>query len=296
METRILHYFLAIAKLGTISAAARELHVAQPTLSRQLQQLEGQLGAPLFIRERRRMVLTKAGLAYQRRIQQILTELDRANQVVADLNNDELTGTVGIGCVESAVTKFLIPLLRKFHQQYSQVELSIYDGDGELIKDQLDRGAIEVGLVSTPINAAKYHYLQLPVTDRWGVAVNQSSPFRNQKSININELRGQKLIIPHRSLVHDEVSDWLKASNQEVSIVAEYNLLTNAAYLTATGMGNLICIQGAPLPAKAHLTFIPLTPKHQQEHYLIWRKGASLGEPAQRLIKYFRTQLASQPR
>ncbi|WP_373842771.1 LysR family transcriptional regulator [Limosilactobacillus sp.] len=191
METRILHYFLAIAKLGTISAAARELHVAQPTLSRQLQQLEGQLGAPLFIRERRRMVLTKAGLAYQRRIQQILTELDRANQVVADLNNDELTGTVGIGCVESAVTKFLIPLLRKFHQQYSQVELSIYDGDGELIKDQLDRGAIEVGLVSTPINAAKYYYLQLPVTDRWGVPSTEIVPLGTKNQSILMNLGGK---------------------------------------------------------------------------------------------------------
>lgn len=294
METRILRYFLTIAKLGTISAAARTLHVAQPTMSRQLQQLEEQLGTPLFIRERRRMVLTKAGLAYQIRVQQILAELDRANQAVADLNNDELTGSVGIGCVESSVTNFLIPVLHEFQQQYPQVRLNMYDADGESIKDQLDRSALEIGIVSTPINAAKYNYRQLPVSDRWGIAVNADSSFRGREAVDISELKGRPLIIPHRSLVHDEISDWLTADGNEIQVVGEYNLLTNATYLAAAGVGDLICIKNAPLPAKAHLTFIPLTPERHLDHYMIWRKGVSLSEPTQRLVNHLRSQLSEQ--
>jgi DNA-binding transcriptional LysR family regulator len=294
METRILKYFLTVAKLGTISAAARTLHVAQPTMSRQIQQLEEQLGTLLFIRERRRMVLTKAGLAYQLRVEQILAELDRANQVVATINNNELTGQVGIGCVESAITKFLVPLLNEFHQKYPQVTFEMCDADGDLIKNRLDRGSLEIGIVSTPINAAKYHYLRLPLDDQWGIAVNQNSYFRNQKTVNVSDLKGHPLIMPGRSLVYDEISDWLKAGEQELNVVATYNLLTNAAYLAAAGLGDLICIKDAPLPKSTNLTFIPLVPERKLEHYLIWRKGISLSEPAQRLVNLLHSQLTTQ--
>ena len=130
METRILRYFLAVAKQGTISGAARELHISQPTLSRQIQQLEAQLGAPLFIRERRRMDLTKAGRAYETKVRRILNELNQANQMVATINNDDLSGTIRIGCVESEVTKVLIPQLVAFHHRYPHVRYHFYDADG----------------------------------------------------------------------------------------------------------------------------------------------------------------------
>lgn len=116
METRILRYFLAVAKQETISGAARELHVSQPTLSRQIQHLEAQLNTPLFTRERRRMYLTKAGSAYEVKVRHILSELEQANQLVATINNDDLTGIIRIGCVESEVTKILIPQLVEFHK------------------------------------------------------------------------------------------------------------------------------------------------------------------------------------
>ncbi len=290
METRILNYFLTVAKLGTISAAARALHIAQPTMSRQIQQLEEQLGTPLFIRERRRMVLTKAGLAYQLRVEQILAELDHANQLVATINNNELTGKVRIGCVESSITKFLMPLLNKFHHQHPQVTYELFAADGDLIKNYLDRGNLEIGIVSTPINAAKYHYVRLPIDDRWGIAVTQDSPFRNQKVIKINEIKDHPLIIPSRSLVYDEISNWLKEAEQGLKIVATYNLLANGAYLASSEIGNLVCIEGAPLPPATNLTFIPLFPKRKLEHYLIWRKGISISEPAQQLINLLRSR------
>ena len=108
METRILHYFLTIARLGSISGAARELHVAQPTLSRQLQQLEDELGTSLFYRERRQMVLTKAGIVYRNHVEQILTELEQANQIVAKINNEDLVGQIRIGAIESRIIKFIV--------------------------------------------------------------------------------------------------------------------------------------------------------------------------------------------
>lgn len=294
METRILNYFLTIAKLGTISAAARDLHVAQPTLSRQLQQLEQQLGTPLFTRENHRMVLTKAGLAYQLHVQQILIELDRANQLVRDIDNDELTGTIGIGMVESTITSFLTPKIMAFHQDNPNVKFDIYDADGSDIKTRLDQNLIEIGFVSTPINAAKYHYLQLPIKDQWGIFVTSNNPLSQKSEIQVEDLADQPLIIPHRQLVHDELLDWLQPQQTTQNIVGEYNLLTNSTYLAEAGLGILIGIKGVKLPAQSQLTFVPFTPSHYLEHYLIWKKGVPLSESAQTFINALKEQLSIQ--
>jgi DNA-binding transcriptional LysR family regulator len=294
METRILNYFLAIARLGTISGAARELHVAQPTLSRQLKQLEDQLGTPLFYRERRRMVLTKAGAVYRSRVEQILGELNQANRVVAEINNADLVGQVRLGCIESRVVSFLVPIMTKFRQQHPHVQFDIYDADGEEIKERLDQGILEIGIVSSPISTAKYHSLRLPVTDRWGLAVPMGSPLAEKTVITADELDNVSLIVPHRSLILDELQTWLHPQNGQLKIVAETNLLSNACYLAAGGMGSVVCIEGAPRPADAKLKFIPLQPEHLQDSFLIWRKNVRLSEPARLLIQTTQSTIDSQ--
>ncbi|AVW10463.1 LysR family transcriptional regulator [Lactiplantibacillus paraplantarum] len=291
METRILNYFLTIARLGTISAAARELHVAQPTLSRQIQQLESQLEVPLFTREKHRMTLTKAGLTYQLKVQQILTELNQTNQLIKNINNDALTGTINIGCVESALMAELAPLLVAFHQQNPNVNFDFYDADGTAIQDRLDQNLLEIGFVSTPINAAKYHARRLHINDRWGVAVSKTNHLYQQKFVQIADLKNQSVIIPHRQLVKTELNAWLSPANQALQIVGEYNLLTNATALAANGLGVLICIEGVALPKTSHLKFIPFQPEHNLAHFLIWRQDVPLSKPARSLIDFLKTQL-----
>jgi DNA-binding transcriptional LysR family regulator len=183
MGTRILRYFLTVAKQGTISGAARELHLTQPTLSRQIQQLEAELDTPLFIRERRRMYLTKAGKAYEQKTSRILEELAQANQIVASINNDDLTGTIRIGSVESQVTKFLIPQLVDCHRRSPHVQYHFYDADGGDIKERLDQGLLDLGLVSAQISTAKYHTIKIPIADRWGLAVRVDSKLAHQQLI-----------------------------------------------------------------------------------------------------------------
>lgn len=294
METRILRYFLIVAKQGTISGAARELHISQPTLSRQIQQLEAELNTPLFIRKRRRMYLTKAGSAYEQKVRRILDELDQANQLVATINNDDLTGTIRIGSVESQVTKFLIPQLVDFHHRYPHVQYHFYDADGEDIKERLDQGLLELGLVSTPISMAKYHTIHIPIADRWGLAVRADSALARHQQITAEDLRGLPLIIPHRSLIHDDLKEWLAGSREQLNIVAETNLLTNACYLAEARIGNIVCIEGAPRPAATNLRFIPFAPERRQEQFLIWRKGVTLMEPTQKLVELIRQNINAQ--
>lgn len=292
METRILHYFLTIARLGTISAAARELHVAQPTLSRQVQQLEAQLEIPLFTREHHQMKLTKAGLTYQLHVQQILTELDNVNRLVKNSNNHDLTGPINIGCVESSVTTQLAPALVDFQRAHPSVVIDMHDADGNTIKERLDRGLLEIGIVSTPINTAKYHALPLPIRDRWGVALPATEPMAKRPNIQVSDLTGRPLIIPHRSLVKTALNDWLQPI-APLHIVGEYNLLTNSVYLAAAGLGLLVCIEGVVLPATSQLKFVPFTPTHYLQHVLIWRQGVPLSGPAQALIDTLKAKYKS---
>ena len=283
METRILRYFLVVAKQGTISAAARELHISQPTLSRQIQQLETQLNTPLFTRERRRMYLTKAGSAYEKKIRRIITELDQANQMIANINNNDLTGTIHIGCVESEVTKILIPQLIAFHKQYPHVRYDFYDADGEDIQERMDQGSIELGVVCAPISTVKYHTLKLPIQDRWGLLVKSDSKLAHHQVITAKDLQNLPLIIPHRALFYDDLNELVQG--KQLEIVAESNLLTNVSYLAQTGIGNIVCIEGAPRPSSTDLKFIPFSPEHRQEQFLIWPKGNTLTEAAQKFIE-----------
>ncbi|KRM25342.1 LysR family transcriptional regulator [Limosilactobacillus panis] len=287
METRILRYFLVVAKQGTISAAARELHISQPTLSRQIQQLETQLNTPLFTRERRRMYLTKAGSAYEKKIRRIIAELDQANQMIANINNNDLTGTIHIGCVESEVTKLLLPQLIAFHRQYPHVRYDFYDADGEDIQERMDQGNIELGVVCAPISTVKYHTLKLPIQDRWGLLVKSDSKLAHHQVITAEDLQNLPLIIPHRALFYDDLNELVQG--RELEIVAESNLLTNASYLAQAGIGNIVCIEEAPRPSSTNLKFIPFSPERRQTQFLIWPKGNTLTEATQRFIEKLQT-------
>ncbi len=292
METRILRYFLVVAKQGTISAAARELHISQPTLSRQIQQLESQLNTPLFIRASRHMYLTKAGSAYEEKVRRILTELDQANELVATISNDDLTGTIRIGCVESEVTKILVPALTAFHQRYPHVRYEFYDADGEDIQERLDQGILELGMVSAPISTVKYHTLKLPVQDRWGLLVRPDSELARHRVITVRDLVTVPLIIPHRALFYNDLNELVQG--RQLNIVAESNLLTNVCYLAQAGVGNVVCIEGAPRPATTNLKFIPFAPERRQEQFLIWPKGTTMTEATRKFVSQFRQEIDAQ--
>ncbi len=292
METRILRYFLVVAKQGTISAAARELHISQPTLSRQIQQLESQLNTPLFTRARRHMYLTKAGSTYEKKVRRILIELDQANQMVATISNNDLTGTIHIGCVESEATKVLIPALAGFQKQYPHVSYDFYDADGEDIQERLDQGILELGVVSSPISTVKYHTIELPVQDRWGLLVRPDNELAKHSVVTAKELVDVPLIIPHRDLFYQDLNELVQG--QHLNIVAESNLLTNVSYLAQAGIGNVVCIEGAPQPSTTNLKFIPFSPERYQEQFLIWPKGTTLTEATQKFIEQLKHNIYAQ--
>lgn len=290
METRILNYFLQIAKYGNMSKAAEEMHVTQPTLSRQIQNLEEQLGTKLFDRNNKKMTLTSAGVIFQQRAQEILTLLNKAEQDVQ--NENGLNGTIAIGCVESNVAEFLSKIIIAFHKKYPNIKFSIYDADGDDIKDKLDKGMIDLGFLLSPVEVAKYNYIDLPVKDSWAIIVPKGSPLANQDQISIDELKKIQLIIPAREIVQDEVVSWLHVPARDLNIVGSQNLIGNSLNLIKNGFGNILCTAGSfDLKENHDLKKIMINTDERIKHLLAWRKNYQMPTPAKTFIEFIKDYL-----
>lgn len=162
MDTRVIKYFLTVAHTNNITKAAKQLHITQPTLSRQIMDLESELGVTLFDRQQRRMELTQAGVLFQRRATTILQLLDQTEAELLRQDSDELTGTINLGCVVSSVSPYLMGLVDRFQQSHPAVRFNLFDGDGDFLRRQLDEAATELACLIEPVEAAKYNYLVLP--------------------------------------------------------------------------------------------------------------------------------------
>lgn len=283
METRVLRYFLKIAELGNITKAAEELHVTQPTLSRQLKNLEDSIGQPLFIREKRKLVLTNAGIIYQQRVKQILADIDKLNRDIQQ--QDIINGVISIGCVESTIAKFLTEMISRFHLLYPEVRFELYSGDGDDIKEKLDRNMLDLGFLLSPVEIAKYNYRELTTLDRWGILVPQDSTLAKKDGIGILELASLPLIMPQRKIVKDEIHSWLNIPEASLRIIGSHNLLTNALDLVRQEVGYVVCTYGSYMNRPvSDLEFRPIYGVKEIEHALIWKKNIPLSE----LVKKFR--------
>ena len=175
MDLRLLEYFLAVAKTGNITKAAEQLHVTQPTISRQLMELEETMGAPLMIRGKRQITLTDAGVLFQQRAQEIMDLMDKTSRDIAD-QNDLVGGTVSIGCVESCVSRMLPEVLKDFSALHPKVSYELYSADGDDIREKLDRGELDFGILVEPVEAAKYDCLRLPLLGDLGASDAEGRP------------------------------------------------------------------------------------------------------------------------
>lgn len=286
METRVLHYFLKIAQTGTISQAARELHVTQPTLSRQLRALEAELGTPLFIRKQHAMVLTPAGSQYQSSARQILAMVDRAKQGVQQ-SNDDLVGTIAIGCIEANAAKLMAAAITQFHHQHPAVKFELYDLDSTDINERLDQGLIDLGLVLKPNETEKYHRYNLNLEDRWGVVVARASQFAQQTDVRLAMLKKLPLLVTRNTLVQSELSEILGLPVDHLNIVGTQNLVTTSLYLAQQGVAFPLCAGGAFIQDTADLKFIPLHGARPIKQQLIWSKQRATTDAVTEFIRVF---------
>lgn len=287
METRVIKYFLTVARINNITKAAKQLHITQPTLSRQIMDLEKELGVTLFNRQQRRMELTQAGILFQRRATTLLQLLDQTKDELHEQNNNELSGTINLGCVVSSVSPFIMGLVDQFQQHHPAVQFNIFDGDGDHLRRQLDEAATELACLIEPVEATKYNFLVLPRREQWGIILNAAEPLAKKRAFSREDLYKLPLIIPHRSIVRDEVSDVLKLDQRKLNVRVSNTQPSNAMELVRTGHYYALGIKGvAEIFRDPKLTFVPFSPKTTTGHVLVWKKNRQLTTAAEKFLQF----------
>ncbi len=291
MDTRVLKYFLTVAQTNNITKAAEQLHITQPTLSPQIMDLETELDIKLFNRENRRLQLTKAGILFQQRATTMLQLLDQTEN---DLHQQEeaLTGEINLGSAVSSVSPYITKLIFEFQKLYPNVIFNLSDGDGDVLRRQLDEGLNDLVCLLEPVEAAKYNFLELPVREEWGVIMKKSAPLAKYSTITKEDLYKIPLILPHRSIVRDEVSDILKLDQTRLNIRATTSLPGNTVSLLRNSNYYGLTIKG--VYNNFHdpdLVFVPLVPSKSTGDVLAWRKNIILSPAIEKFLQFVNEQI-----
>lgn len=283
MELRVLRYFLAAAREENITKAAALLHITQPTLSRQLMQLEEELGVKLFRRSQYRIILTEEGMLLRRRAQEIVELADKAERELRHTET-ELTGEVAIGCGESASMTFLSQHIRAFRERCPQVQFRIYSANADDVKERIEKGLLDMGLLTEPVDIGRYAFLRTPQKDRWGILVPKEHPLARRECVTPSDLLTLPLIVSGRSSVMHELAGWFGDAYDRVEIAATYNLILNAANMVKNGVGAALCFDLDNISDA--LAFVPLSPTLETGTVLAWKKEQSFSAAAERFLQF----------
>ncbi|MHC5565348.1 LysR family transcriptional regulator [Pediococcus acidilactici] len=289
MEIRTLKYFWTIAEEGTISKAAKALHITQPTLSRQLRELENELGTSLFIRGRRKLQLTDAGLFLKTRAEEILQLTQQTNLEFENRRKQLFSGRIAIGCVEADNSDTLALILEKFVQDYPQVTFTVYSGTSDDITTRLDKGLLDVAVLLKPVTTEKYGEITLPRTERWGLLVSKDSSWAKKNAIQPADLREMPLFIAQRPEVRQLVTKWSGIDYAQLKVVGNFNLIFNVLALVKRQVGQAFGIEGATAQIRPEgVKFIPLQPEVKTNCVLVWRRERNLTPVVNEFINYFK--------
>lgn len=273
MEIRVLEYFLAIAREQNISKAAESLHLSQPTLSRQIQNLEEEIGKQLFIRGRRQITLTDEGMLLRKRAEEILNLVYKTENELND-SLDTISGDIYIGTGETDAIRHIAKTARKIQKEYPDIHYHIISADSEDVLERLDKGLIDFGLIFGEVDHTKYNALTINTTDQWGVLMPKNSPLAKKNAIKAVDLIDKPIIISRQVLKHrDTFFKWFGKDISELDIISTYNLLFNASLMVEEGVGYALCIDHIiNTSGESPLCFRPLAPALEENISIVWKK------------------------
>ncbi|AZS49882.1 LysR family transcriptional regulator [Entomomonas moraniae] len=285
MDIKVLRYFLALAREQSVTAAAEYLHLTQPTLSRQLSELEDRLGTTLFIRGSRKIILTDDGMRLRKRAEEIL-ELVQKTESEFQAPAETVGGDIYIGGGETYLMNLIVEVIKSLQQDYPQICIHIFSGDGDEVTERIDRGLIDFGVLIEPINLSQYETLLLPEQETWGVLMRKDSPLANKKTIQPKDLWNLPLIVAKQKQVDNNITQWIKRDYKKLNIVASYNLIFNASVMVESGMGyalgldKLINTTGNSL-----LCFRPFEPDLKVNVHFVWKRYQLFSKAAELFLQ-----------
>jgi len=288
MELRILHYFLTVASLGSVTKAAEALHITQPTLSRQLMQLEEELGVALFVRGKRKMLLTEEGLILKRRAEEMMA-LKQITENELKLKKNDM---INIGCGLTKATTTLNIWMEGFMKEHPEVIFNIHNGNTHNVLENIENGLIDIGLVLDPVDLEKYSYIRLKEKERWGIIVSKQSPLSKKATIQPSDLCKMNLISSPRSELQKKLKSWCGSDYDKLNIVATSDLIVSTLHFIQQNVASAIVIEGAmDAIDKTDVCFIPFEPEMSSTSYIVFKKYQSFNLMISKFLDYIQKVL-----
>lgn len=270
IENRVLNYFLVIAQEQNMTKAASQLNLSQSTLSKQMTDLENQLGIRLFKRTNKNTLLTEDGMIFRTRAQEMIDLMNKLESEFSTTNGN-ISGDVFIGCGESYIMQSICKILKQIQIQYPDIHFNLYSGEAAAIQERLDKGLLDIGLLLGPVIDEKFYYEQLKLFDTFGLLVPNNSEFADRSHVGIDEIIDLPLIIPSQTHDSDTFSNF-------TNIAGTYNLITNATYMVEEGLGYVLCLDHLVNTAGRNFSFVKLDSDYKAHAYIVSKKYAYLSK------------------
>lgn len=292
MEIQVLRNFLAVAREGNITNAANHIHIAQPSLSRQIKNLEKELGQQLFIRGSHSVSLTPEGMILRKRAEDVIAMVDKIEDEF-DTMGDSVSGDIHIGAGETYIFRYIVEILKNLQQDYPNIHCHLYSGNAAEVTERLDKGLLDFGLLMQPADITKYDYFNLPEKDVWGVVMRKDSVLAGKETIRCQDLEGLPLICSRQSIQTMEKNtfvEWFDGKLEQMNIIATFSLVYNAALMVQQGLGYMITVDNLVNTAvNPDLCFRPLFPKLEAGLTIVWKKYQYFSSAADLFLERLRS-------
>ena len=292
MEIRVLRYFLEVAREGSVTHAAQRLHISQPTLSKQIKDLEAELGKKLFVRSSFSVRLTDEGMLLRKRAEDILAMVDKTADEFRALG--QITGgDIYIGCAESDGIQHLARRIKAVQRQYPGIRVHLYSGDTDDLAERLERGLLDFAVIAQAVDLSKYNYLELPGADTWGVVMRKDAPLAQKETVCLDDLLELPLIVSRQG-IREDIPRLFGEMVDRLNIVATINLFYNGSILVREGLGYVLTFDKlADTSQESALCFRPLIPRLETKLYIIWKKYQMFTPVAEVLLNELREHYAA---
>ena len=292
MELRELKYFLEIARQKSISRAAETLYITQPSLSRQMQNLEKEIGKPLFIRGSKQITLTEAGVLLKKRAEEFMELYEKTSAELTSSENG-LSGEIHIGCGESHALGTVAEAAESLVREFPNIRFSFFSADTEDVMEKLDKGLIDFGVLVLPANLDKFEHMTLPDKDVWGVLMRKDSPLAKKEVVTPEDLYDKPLIRSRHAMSNSFIDDWFLTDRARLNIAATYNLIYNASLLVKAGMGYAIGLDKiVNTSGDSELTFRPLSPPIETSLAFAWKRNQIFSDAAKKFMEVLKKKIA----
>ncbi len=296
MEIRVLRYFIVIAKEKSITKAANTLHITQPTLSRQIKDLEEELGQKLFERKSHKVVLTKEGIILYKRAEEIISMVDKTEAEFNSMKNI-VSGDVYIGGGETIAIRTVAKVIKSIRDKCPDIHFNIYSGNAYDVTEKIDKGLLDFGVLIQPADISKYNYLRIKDEDIWGVVMRKDSPLAEKDFIEKNDLISLPLICSKQAisngLPENKFKEWFGDEFSKLNIIATFNLVYNAAIMAEAGIGYVITLDKlVNTEETSNICFRPLKPELKANLDIVWKKNQVFSPAAELFLEELKNSLS----